>query len=108
MLLTCPAYCPNFFLSPTARPVRHFAAKATNMTLVSFPTTYKRGKRDTQNSHSPVERNLKHNLKTTLKVIMLMDNQLYFLQKRKDSYLTISNLGDSLQYVLSSISKFNQ
>lgn len=38
-LLTCPAYVPNFFLSPLASPARHLAAIDTSITLASFPTT---------------------------------------------------------------------
>ena len=40
--LTCPAYVPNFFLRPVASPARHLAATDTNITLASFPTTWKR------------------------------------------------------------------
>lgn len=39
LILTCPAYCPNFFRRPEASPARHLAAKATSITFVSFPTT---------------------------------------------------------------------
>lgn len=53
------------------------------MTLVSFPTTYKKGKKKNKTVNSPVGGNWKLPLKRILKAIMLIDSQLQSLQKKR-------------------------